>query len=330
MIKLPTQRLGRRVLQAVGDRARAGMLPQSLQGGLRAHSAVPMKFDHRGRALGVVVGVDKSEHDLVASAYPEWDFLFVSRRSDPDHIASECQRLQATAIVGPDIRRRFLMAFNTAAINSLSLSPAPLPRLRSAQGVARGFTLEPQSSWVIGRRVSDLDVMFDLRDTILTPAHRADAARLAAALDAKATQQGLLVIDPSSGFWTYSEEARTAIHHSSGAADVIWFDVPKRYWGDEPMDQFDAYLTRCSAVVSMGHPLAVAASMRGFKPQLSKGSFRANYALKAASLNEQATATAEPDSDTIDRIAIGVLIAARYVHDGSLVDPVDFVCGASA
>jgi len=332
MMKAKTRRIGRRVLEAVTDRARAGILPRSLQGGLRSYSSIPIDFDHSRRALGVVVGLRKEEHLLVCGAYPEWDFLFVSQRADPDRIASECQRLEATVIVGPDIRRRFLMAFNTAAINSLSLSPAPLPRLRSGKGVARGFTLEPQSSWVTGRRMSDLDVMFDLREMILTRQLRQDAAKLALALDAKPSRRWLLAIDPPKGLWAFSDADRSAILQSSGADEVAWLPIPVRYWEDEAMDIFDEYLSQSSAIVSMGHPLAVAASLRGFRPVLSKAAFRAHYTLKAdppVALDAASNGASSVDADTIDRIAISVLIAARYVHEGALVDPLEFMSGTT-
>jgi hypothetical protein len=333
----PIARIGRRISDLIADRARAGHLPRALQGDLSTAAVVPLDFNHASRALGVVVGVAADEHGDVCAAYPEWDLLFASRRVDPDRLVSDCIRLGATAIVGPEIRRRYLMALRSAGINSLSLSPAPLPRLKSSSGVARGYTLEPQSSWMTARRVSDLDVLFTFRDEILSPRIRGEASQIALQLQVRSEPHSLLVIDPVDGPWRFSETDWAEIRKGSAGQALSPLTVaPQHYWDDETLDLFEAALKQSYAIVSNSHPLAVAASLMGFHPTNSSRGFRTGTVLSfakrdggVAGLGGAQAAPADPHPDTVDRVAISVLIAGRYVHDGALVDPLRFLTGRS-
>jgi hypothetical protein len=333
MAKSKLHNVGRHLSNLIRDRARAGILPQALQGDLRGTSAIPLDFDHNRRALGVVIGLPRDQRDAVASAFPEWDFLFATNKADPEQLISDCGRLGATVIIGPNVRRRHLTALRSAGMSSLSLSPAPMPRLRTAKGVARGFTLEPQTSWIAARRMSELDVMFAHRNELLGAELRWEATEIARHIGLDPPpKQSFLMIDPESGPWRLTDAEKDDVYAAAGGTDVVPFPMAHgRFWDDETLDRFEDGLQRSWALVSKKHPLAFTSTFWGYLPAEKTKAFVSGFVLTYANSTSGGFAGAELGSDAtihadvIDRIAIGILIASRYVHEGVLVDPVAFV-----
>lgn len=328
MIRKNKVQMRRFITSFVRDQARAGALPKPFQGALRAITAVPSSANSDIRPIGVVLGVERSIWHTVEHAYPEWDLLFASNRTDPDGCVSEIIRLGATAIVGPSARRRHVVALRDSGINILRLSPAPLPRLTYQGRHAYGYVLEPSTSWMSARRLSEMEVVLTNGSGLMTSAMRADAAFVAARIALPDPQTPTTLVISTSDTPQLTDQGHIPIDCKAvgAGAPIETFQVSRNsYWLDDSLDRFDSALCRASTIVTNSHPLAVAALLRGFRPLVSRRIFMSRLNVYANPLMERRISMDDLSHVSQEElVAVCVLWAARYICEGTLIDPVDF------
>ncbi|MDX8498960.1 hypothetical protein RFM99_11050 [Mesorhizobium sp. VK4C] len=328
MIRKKTVQLRQFIGSYVRDQARAGVLPIPFQGAVRAITALPSAANTSIRPIGVVLGVERLLWQGVEQAYPEWDLLFANNRADPDRCVNEIIRLGATAIVGPTARRRHVVALRDSGVNILRLSPAPLPRLTYQGRHAHGYVLEPSTSWMSGRRLSEMEIILTNGSGFMTPAMRADAVVVASriALSDPTSSTTLVISTSDKSRFSEQEPVTTDFKPLETGGLIETFEASRNnYWSDDSLDRFDAALGRASAVMTNNHPLAVAALLRGARPLVSRRLFLSKLNLYSNTPAERRISVEDPPLVSREElVAVCVLWAARYICEGNLVDPVDF------
>ncbi|RWX65350.1 hypothetical protein [Mesorhizobium sp. M2A.F.Ca.ET.039.01.1.1] len=327
MIRKKTVQLRQFIGSYVRDQARAGVLPIPFQGAVRAITAFPSAANTRVRPIGIVLGVERLLWQGVEQAYPEWNLLFASNRADPDGCVNEIIRLGATAIIGPAARRRHVVALRDSGINILRLSPAPLPRLTHQGRLAHGYVLEPSTSWMSARRLSEMEVILKNGSGFMTPAMRADAAVVASRIALPDPTNSTTLVICTSDTSRFPEQGPvTDLTPLETGGLIETFEASRNsYWSDDSLDRFDAALGRASAVMTNNHPLAVAALLRGVRPLVSRSLFLSKLNLYSNPSVEQRISVEDPPLVSREElVAVCVLWAARYICEGNLIDPVDF------
>lgn len=264
---------------------------------------------------GMVLGLPRSEWELVAAAFPEWDLSFARRSADLDEIVRDIVEENRTLIVGEMANRKVLdVKQSVAALPTWHLSRAPLPTIEGAYG----YILEAGSSWRGARRETEMErlAVSGALETLprLWPRMMALRDRLALTTDPQGPR---LLIAPDGRRLANAKMALEALV-PKGDDVVFTAHLQQPWWHDDVQRQFAKALSTCRSVLSDGHPIAARAVLLA-TPHETHG--RAFWLNPASRNTRSAGIEREPTP-----LFAAMLTLARYVKDdGELFDPLNLV-----